>query len=142
MIVLDDTLSAAEQLFTKAVAPKGQDFFTVATDLSMELAKSVTPTFTVQQAWVDDFYNRLHAKNVLSDRKLFDGANRYVTRLLDQRIAHYAFGDSAAKRRDLPYDAPLRRAIDMLEKGGTQRDLFAMAGEPLVVKTTSSPKKP
>ncbi|MGH9886040.1 MAG: S41 family peptidase, partial [bacterium] len=139
VIVQDDTLTTAEQQFTKAVAPKGQDFFTVTTDYAMELAKTATPNFTVQPAWVNEFFTRLQAKGVVTDRKLFDGANRYVTRLLDQRVAHYAVGDSLAKRRDLAYDAPLRKAIEMLDKGGSQRDLFAMAGESLTPQTAAGP---
>src|SRR5262249_4961239 len=116
VIVQDDTLTTPEQQFTKAMAPKSQEFFTTATDLALELAKTVTPTFTVQPAWVNEFYTRLQAKGFPVDRKTFDGANRYISRLLDQRVAHFAFGDSLAKRRDLPYDAPLRKAIDLLEK--------------------------
>ena len=53
VIVQDDTLTSAEQQFTKAVAPKGQDFFTVLTDYAMELAKTATPNFTVQPAWLE-----------------------------------------------------------------------------------------
>jgi len=64
-----------------------------------------------------------------------------VTRALEQRVAHYALGDSTAKRRDLQYDAPLRRAIDLLEKGTSQRDVFAVAGEPLAA-VPPVPKKP
>jgi len=131
VIVQDDTLTAPEQVFAKAIAPKSQDFFTTLNEYSMELAKNVSPSFTVQPAWASEFYNRIQAKGVTVDRKTYDGASRYVNRLLDQRVAHYAFGDSAAKRRDLPYDAPLRKAIDLLDKGGTQRELFAAAGEPL-----------
>ena len=144
VIVQDDTLTTAEQQFAKAVAPKSQDFFNTLTDYSMELAKTVSPSFTVQPAWVKEFYDRLEAKGVLSDPKLFVGANRYVTRLLDQRVTHFAFGDSLAKRRDLPYDAPLRKAIDMVEKTGSQRDLFTMAGETLAATKPSVPptKKP
>jgi carboxyl-terminal processing protease len=108
VIINDDTLTAAEQQFAKAVAPKGQDFFTALNDYSVELAKSVKPTFTVEPAWTNEFYNRLQARGVTVDRKSYDAANRYVNRLLDQRIAHYAYGDSTAKRRDLAYDAPLR----------------------------------
>jgi carboxyl-terminal processing protease len=141
VIVQDDTLTTAEQAFAKAVAPKSQDFFTVLTDYSMELAKASTPAFTVQPAWVNEFYNRLQAKNVPVDRKQFDGANRYVTRLLEQRVAHYVAGDSTAKKRDLPYDAPLRKAIELLDKGTSQRDLFAMAGETLTSNTRSNPPK-
>ena len=144
IIVQDDTLTTQEQAFTKAVAPKSQEFFTALTDYSMELAKTVTPNFTVQPAWVNEFYNRLQSKGVPVDRKTFDGANRYVTRALDQRVAHFAFGDSTAKRRDLPYDAPLRKAIDLLDKTGSQRDLFAMAGEPLAAgsRVPAPQKKP
>ncbi len=143
VIVQDDTLTTAEQQFTKAIAPKGQDFRTVITDYSMELAKTVTPSYTVQPAWVNELYTRLQAKGVISDRKLYDGANRYVTRFLDQNVAHYAFGDSTAKRRDLAYDAPLRKAIELMDKSSSQRDLFAAAGESLATQSIpSAPKKP
>ncbi|HTE48226.1 MAG TPA: S41 family peptidase [Gemmatimonadaceae bacterium] len=142
VIVQDDTLLTAEQQFAKAIAPKGQDFQTVWTDYSMELAKTATTSFTVEPAWTTEFYNRLQAKGVIADRKLFDGASRYVNRLLDQRVAHYAFGDSVAKRRDLPYDAPLRKALDLLDKGGaSQRELFAAAGETLAGGRVPAPTK-
>jgi carboxyl-terminal processing protease len=142
VIVQDDTLTATEQAFTKAIAPKGQDFRTVITDYSMELAKTVTPNYTVQPAWLNELYNRLQSKGVISDRKLYDGANRYLTRFLDQNVAHYAFGDSTAKRRDIAFDAPLRKAIDLLDKSSSQRDLFTAAGESLASQSVPTPKKP
>jgi hypothetical protein len=141
VIVPDDTLTTPEQQFARAVAPKSQEFRNALEDYSMELGKSVQPNFTVQPAWMNEFYNRLQSKGVTADRKLYDGASRYVSRLLDQRVAHYAFGDSTAKRRDLPYDAALRKAIDLLEKGNSQRDLFATAGEPLANGTRAAPPK-
>ena len=141
VIVQDDTLTTAEQQFAKAVAPKGQDFFTVLTDYSMELAKSAKPNFVVQPAWMTEFYNRLQSKGVAVDRKTYDSASRYVNRLLEQRVAHYVAGDSLAKRRDLPYDAPLRKAIDLLDKTGSQRELFTLAGETLAA-SPMPPKKP
>jgi carboxyl-terminal processing protease len=144
VIIADDTLTAAEQQFTKLVAPKSQDFFTILADYAAELAKTAPPNFTVQPAWVSEFYNRLQAKGVITDRKTYDAANRYVSRALDQQIAHVALGDSAVKRRNLPYDAPLRKAIDLLEKGASQREVFALAGEPLASapQTVKPPKKP
>src|SRR5262249_50175340 len=142
VIVQDDTLTTAEQAFNKAIATKGQDFRTVITDYSMELAKTVTPTYTVQPAWVNELFTRLQTKGVTSDRKLYDGANRYITRFLDQTVAHYAYGDSTAKRRDITYDAPLRKAIDLLSTASNQRDLFTAAGESLASQTVPMPKKP
>ena len=141
VIVQDDTLTTLEQQFAKAIAPKSQDFFTTLNEYSMELAKTASPSFTVQPAWTSEFYNRIQAKGVAVDRKTYDAASRYVNRLLDQRVAHYAVGDSAAKRRDLPYDAALRKAIDLLDKGGSQRELFALAGEPLSATRSVPPAR-
>ena len=138
----DDTLTTPEQQFAKAVAPKSQDFFTALDDYSVELAKTVDSRRSrSSRRGSNEFYTRLQAKGVTADRKQYDAASRYVSRLLDQRVAHFAFGDSTAKRRDLPYDAPLRKAIDLLEKGASQRDLFAMAGEPLAHGTCATPPK-
>jgi carboxyl-terminal processing protease len=143
VIVQDDTLNAAEQTFAKAIAPKGPDFFTVRDDYTMELAKTVkSPTFTMQPAWTNEFYNRLQAKGVVVDRKTYDSANRYVSRILENRIAHYAFGDSTAKRRDIPFDQPLKKAVELLQRGSTQQQLFAAAGEALPGRAVATPRKP
>jgi carboxyl-terminal processing protease len=138
VIVKDDTLTTPEQQFARAIAPKGQDFRTVLNDYSMELAKGANAKFTVQQAWIDEFYSRLQTRGVTVDRKLFDGANRYVTRVLDDAVAHFVAGDSLAKRRTIASDHQLVKAIDMIEKASSQRDLFTMAGETLA--QTPAPK--
>ena len=127
IIVPDDTLTSAEQRLAKALAGKQQDFYTTFYDYSLELSKNVSPNFTVPPQWREELYRRLEAKGVTLDRKDYDASARYVDRLLEQRVARFAFGDSAAKRRDLPYDAPLRKAIDLLDKGTTQKELFAIA---------------
>jgi len=46
---------------------------------------------------------------------------------LEQRVARLVAGDSTAKRRDLQFDAPLRKALEVMEKGQSQRDLFTIA---------------
>jgi carboxyl-terminal processing protease len=126
VIVPDDTLTSAEQRLAKALAAKQQDFYTTFYDYSLELSKNVTPNFSVPAQWREELYRRLQAKGVTLDRKDYDASARYIDRLLEQRVARFAFGDSAAKRRDLPYDAPLRKAIDLLDKGTTQKELFAL----------------
>jgi carboxyl-terminal processing protease len=143
VIVPDDTLTTPEQTFLKAIAAKGQDFFTVRDDYATEVAKTVkAPNFALDPAWVNEFYNRLQAKGVTVEKKTYDAASRYIGRVLDLRIAHYAFGDSTAKRRDLAFDKPLNKAIELIEKGATQRELFVAAGEPLPARPATAPKKP
>jgi hypothetical protein len=84
---------------------------------------------------------RLQAKGVLVERKDYDASSRYVDRLLEQRVARFAFGDSTAKRRDLPYDAPLRKAIDLLDKGTSQKELFAIASTEAAHMPTAQAKR-
>ena len=97
--------------------------------------------FTVQSTWREEFLRRLLAKGVTVDRKDYDASARYIDRLLEQRVARFAFGDSAAKRRDLTYDAPLRKAIDLLDKGGSQKELLALASAEAARMHAAQPKK-
>jgi carboxyl-terminal processing protease len=127
VLVQEDTLTVAEQAFNKAIAPKSQEVYVALYDYALDLSKNVPKNFTVQQSWLDEFYKRIKASGVDLDKPQYDAARRYVSRVLEQRIARFAFGDSTAKRRDLPYDAPLRTALDLLEKGNSQKDLFALA---------------
>ena len=90
------------------------------------------PGFQVSRAWRDEFYNRLVAKGVKVEKVQFDAGGSEIDRLLGSSIARIAFGDSTAKRRDVKDDAQLRRSLELMSQGKTQRDLFAAAGTPLM----------
>jgi carboxyl-terminal processing protease len=130
-IVKPDTLTAAEQAVVRAIAPKSQEVYVALYDFAFGLKNQVKPNFEVQQAWRDEFYRRITATGAKVDRAQYDKSTRYIDRLIENRVARLAFGDSAAKRRDLDDDVQLRTALDILRKGQSQRDLFAMAGTPL-----------
>ena len=127
VLIHDDTLAAGEQALAKALAPKSQDVYITIADYALELSRSAPANFQVLPQWRDELFRRLVAKGVAVDRAQYDAASRYVDRLLEQRIARYVGGDSTAKRRDLVFDAPLRKALELMEKGTTQRDLFTLA---------------
>jgi hypothetical protein len=140
VIVSEDTLNTAEQQFAKAIAPKSQQYFITLSDYALVLKNQVSPNFRFNPAWHDTLYRKLDSAGVFTldgkpkvTKAEFDAAGRFIDRDLDRRIARFAFGDSTAKRRDLPYDAPLRRALAILKKGQTQKDLFVVA------KTTPTP---
>jgi carboxyl-terminal processing protease len=142
VIIQDDTLTTGEQQFLRAVAPKSQELRTVLDDYAMELSKTVKSDYQLQPAWMAELYTRLSSKGVTTDRTGFDKAGRYMSRWLDQRVAHFAVGDSLVKRRDLQNDAPLRKAISLLEKATSEQELFAVAGEPLGSPSTAPKKRP
>jgi carboxyl-terminal processing protease len=127
VLVRDDTLTTAEQAFNKVLAPKSQDVYVALADYALELSRNAGRDFRVQPQWRDEFYRRLTAKGVTLDRTQYDAVGRYVDRLLEQRVARLVAGDSSAKRRDLPFDAPLRKALDLMERGSSQKDLFTLA---------------
>ena len=127
VLVRDDTLSSAEQAFAKTIAPKSQEVYVTLADYALELSRGLKQDFVVQPQWRDELFRRIVAKGVKVDRAQFDGATRYMDRLLEQRVARVVAGDSTAKRRDLRFDAPLRKTLELMEKGGSQKDLFTLA---------------
>ena len=127
VLVRDDTLSLAEQNLAKALAPKSQEVYVTLYDYALELARTAKRDFTVQPAWRDELYRRITAKGIKLERMQYDSASRYINRLLDQRVSQLMGGDSTAKRHDLKFDAPLRKALDLMEKGNSQKDLFVLA---------------
>jgi hypothetical protein len=89
----------------------------------------------VQPAWRDELFRRITAKGVKVQRAQYDSASRYIDRLLDQRVAQLMGGDSTAKRHDLKFDSPLRTALDLMEKGTSQKDLLALAASESLKQT-------
>jgi carboxyl-terminal processing protease len=135
LIVDNDTLTTAEVQFVRATAAKLGEVRAMEGDLALELANKSKRGFTIEQAWRDEYFKRLQATGVAVDRKLFDSAQRYVDQQLEQAVSRLAEGDSTAKRRELRYDLQLQKAVSILEKAQSTRDLFTIA-------TTVSPARP
>ena len=127
IIIPYDTLTSAEQKLARALSSKQQESYVTLYQYGSELKGKVKPDFEVTPEMKEEFYARLQKKGVNIDRKDWDAGLTYVDRLLDNRIARFAFGDSTAKRRDLHDDPQLRKALELLKRGQSQKDLLAMA---------------
>ncbi len=127
VIVKYDTMSTVESTLAKAIAPKSQDAYLALYELALDLKSKVRPDFQVTQQERDDLYRRLQARGVAIDRAQYDAGQRYIDRLIGNKVATMAFGDSTAKRRAVPDDPQLRRALELIQQGRTQKDLFALA---------------
>ncbi|MBI2795440.1 MAG: S41 family peptidase [Gemmatimonadetes bacterium] len=126
LIVKPDTFTVGEQAFVKLIAPKSQDVYVQLYEFALTQKGKVGADFQVTQGWRDSLFRRMTTVGVKVDKPTFDAAQRYVDRLLENRVARFAFGDSTAKRRDLDDDVQLRRAIEILRKGQSQKDVFAL----------------
>jgi carboxyl-terminal processing protease len=128
VIVPTDTLGAVEQRLVRALAPKSQQLYLALYRLAFDLKSQVSSQgFAARPEWRDDLYRRLAASGVEVDRALYDSASTFVDNLIAERVTRFAFGDSAVLRRRAPQDAQLTRALELLRRGQSQRDLFAAA---------------
>ncbi|HEY5218274.1 MAG TPA: S41 family peptidase [Gemmatimonadaceae bacterium] len=139
VIVAEDTLTGPEQQLAKALAPKSQDVYLALYSFGLNLSHKLKRGFQYQPAWREQFIKTLDAKGVKVDQSLYDHAPRYLDRLIEDRVSRFVEGDSTAERREIPYDAPLQRAMQLMDKASTQQDLFALAGG---THPAGTPKKP
>jgi carboxyl-terminal processing protease len=125
VVVTPDTLSTAEQLLARTLAPRSREFLNAVAAMARDLRPSVRPGFEFRQEWSDTLYRRLRRSGVTASRAVYDGGARWVHARLEQRIAALAFGDSAAFRRTLPRDRQLTAAAELLRASSSRAELFA-----------------
>ena len=125
IMVADDTLSTAERDFLRASAPQFQAINTVLQDYALELKGTVARDFKAPPAWNAELMRRLVAADVKLDPTYEAAARQFLMRDLEHRVARLSFGEAAAKARTLTDDHQLTRAIDLLQKSGTQAQLLA-----------------
>jgi carboxyl-terminal processing protease len=146
VIVPDDTLSTAEQEFLRSLAPKAQPFVTTLNQYALELRGEATPTFTIKPEWRTEMRRRLAAAGVTIDAKYEPTATRVLDRELDRRVARLVLGDAGAKRRAVPDDHQLVRAMQLLSSSRSQESLFAAgraaAGTSSARAGVQSPQRP
>jgi carboxyl-terminal processing protease len=128
VIIPDDTVTSKEQEFLKAIGPKSPQVRVALWNYAQDLkARVSSPSFEVKPEWREEFYRRLVAAKVEVDKQLFDAARPTIDKWLSHFVTRFAFGDAAAARREISDDPQLLKAIELMKKGATQKDLFATA---------------
>jgi carboxyl-terminal processing protease len=127
VVIKNDTLTTPEQALAKALAPKTPEIYGALSELAFEKKGKVRSDFVVTPEWRNDLLQRITRAGVKVDPTLWNAGGAWIDRAIEQRVARVAFGDSTARRRDLKDDPQLQRAIDLLKRGATQRDLFTLA---------------
>jgi carboxyl-terminal processing protease len=127
VLLHEDTASTLEQAFVRSIAAKGQQISAVLQQYSLELREKVTRDFTVTPAWRAELLRRLRAAGVTIDAKYDSTATALLGDELDRWIARRAFGDAEARKRTVPDDRALRRAIELLQRSRSQQELLRIA---------------
>ncbi|MDQ3698737.1 MAG: S41 family peptidase [Gemmatimonadota bacterium] len=137
VIVPEDTIPTAQQELYRALSPKIGIVRAIEYDMSVERKGKVTPEVRATPEWREEFFSRLTQAGVNVDRRLFDSGAPLIDRWLTNQVLRQSFGDSAAFRRRVPEDPQLQRALALLQRGQTQKDLFALAQAP-----SDAPRRP
>lgn len=129
LTITPDTLSKPEQELVKLLAPKLVEFQGQVAKIAYEQKGKVQKDFTVQQAWRDQLFTNLQREGILGagDRAVYDAGVGFADYWLERRVAETSFGQSEWRRRDLATDPQMQAALDVLRRGTSQRDLFALA---------------
>jgi len=127
VIVQSDTLSTAEQQLRRALLPVYGKYLAHVAAVAEQQKGKISPNFEVQPAWRDEVYRRLIADTVKLDKAVWDAGSSDVDRSIEDRVAKIAFGDTLVRRRSLKDDNQLRRALEIMRQGNTQKDLFTAA---------------
>jgi carboxyl-terminal processing protease len=124
LLVNEDTISTLERDFFRSIATQGQKVRVVLQQYSLELRGQVGRDFIVTPAWRSELRRRLVAAGVTLEPRFDSVATAILSDELDRRVARRALGDAVAKERTLLEDRALLRAMALLQRSRTQKDLL------------------
>jgi carboxyl-terminal processing protease len=138
--VRPDTLTSAELKAARQIATKSQEAYITLAQYAESLSGQVRSTnFTVTPEWRAEFFRLLTAANVPVDAATYNAAPEYINRLIGSRVAKTTFGDSTVAKRGFADDTQLLRALSLLQRSTSQRDLFGMVPGATASVTPSAP---
>jgi carboxyl-terminal processing protease len=127
LLVRPDTMDTVEQEFMRRLGSTGPQVYVAIYDQALTVKDAIASDFAVEPRWREELFGRLESADVPVTRAQYEEARPLIDRLLEQRVAGLAFGDSASFRRFVPHDAQLRAAVELLSQGRTQKEIFALA---------------
>lgn len=125
-----DTLATAEQEFVKSVQKYGSKFNDVVFDFAVRYAKAhpeLKPGFPVGKDLLDGFYRALGENGIRVDRSLYDGAQRWIGRLVALEITNAKWGQQEKRKRWNADDPQVQVAAQLLREAPELKTLFALA---------------
>jgi carboxyl-terminal processing protease len=125
--VAADTLAGAERELMRLLAARAGTVNQTLQEMALDLHRSVEPAFRSDASLRTELLDRLRARGVALETESFEAGAALVDRLLEERIAAMAFGDSASFRRSVPRDAQLQAGLRVLRGARTQDEAIRRA---------------
>jgi carboxyl-terminal processing protease len=131
VLVPQDTLTTVEQEATRAVFEEWGAVSLGIFDFAVEFLNergTANPDFEVTDADLDALHAELaEERDVKLDLETFRAAERVIRFELESEIAFQGWGALGSFHRIMPYDAPIRNALELLREADSPDDLFSRA---------------
>jgi carboxyl-terminal processing protease len=128
VVVTYDTLTGPERATALQLGRDGASVNRALARVAHHLSLQVDTTFTVTPAWRETLRRALVQEKVAVDSAQWEAASPYVSQLLEQRVATFAFGPGEARRRALARDRHYQVADSLLRAATSARDLVFRVG--------------
>jgi carboxyl-terminal processing protease len=127
VIVPEDTITTVQQELARALAPKAGVVRANVYDLGIQLRSTMPRELVSKPEWRQTLYDRLVEDSVEIDRAQWNAGAPLVDRWISNEAIRQAYGDSTLKRLSVSMDPQLQKALELLRRGATQSELFALA---------------
>ncbi len=125
-----DTLTDPEKEFARVLGGKIPVYRDVLTSYALDLkgANAIgRPDFSVTPAMRTELLRRLRARGVEMPDAVWEGARELVEQQFSYELARYVFGRPAEFERRTKDDPQIQRALNLLRKARTPKELIALA---------------
>jgi carboxyl-terminal processing protease len=130
LVVRGDTTTLVERDFRNSLGERLSEYYDGIFRFAVAYADGhpdLAPDFDVTPLMLDELYAWLSDSGIEVARDLYDGSRRLVERDLAIQLATVAFDEATSVRRRLILDRQVDTAAELLRKGTTQDQLFALA---------------
>src|SRR5919109_1928760 len=130
LVIRPDTLTAPEREFAKMLGNGLPQYRDALTSIALEAKKThgiKVESFKVTPEMRQQVYARLRARDVEISPTIFNGAGQLIDEQLGYEIARYVFGRPAEFRRRAANDAQMQKAVALLRKAQTPKELLSLA---------------
>jgi carboxyl-terminal processing protease len=132
LTVRGDTLSDAEKEFARTLGGHIPAYRDVLTSYALELKAQnavKAPAFEVTAAMRAELLRRLRSRGVEMPEAVWAGAANLISQQLAYEVTRYVFGRPAEFARRVSDDAQVKRAVELLERARTPKELLSLAQE-------------
>ena len=131
-LVVEDTLTTAEQELVRAIRENVAQFNTLLYRFAVEYSHGngpLQPGFPVTDRMLDSFYGLLQEEGLEIEREVYDAAEPLIRRRLANEVSLVQFSREEGLKRLLEDDPQVLVAVELMRRAPTTEALFALLPE-------------